>query len=95
MFQFGKASAALRVYRARFNLPFRPPWSPMLRIATAAKPRLVRHMSEPVRRSPTSAASPNVGSALNKFVAVAASMPTLSLRRSGVWRFEDQPSWTW
>jgi hypothetical protein len=95
VFQFGTASAVFWVYGARFILPFRPLSSPMLRIAPVAKPRIARHMREPVRRSVTSAALPNVGSTLDKFLAVATSVPMLSLRRSGVWHFEGQPSWTW
>jgi hypothetical protein len=93
VFQFGTASAVLRVYRARFILPFRLLSSPIRRIATVPKPRLLRHMSEPVSRSPTFAVLSNAGRAPTKFLAVAASVPTLSLRRSDAWRFEDQPSW--
>jgi hypothetical protein len=91
----GKASAVLWVYRSRFILPFRPLSSPMPRLATVAKLRVARHMGEAVRRGPTGAVLPNVGRSLNEFLAVAASRPTPSLRRSDVWHFEGQRSWTW
>ena len=89
VFRFGMAFAALRVDRVWSILPFRPLSSPMLRIAAVPKPRLARHKGEPVRCSPTSALLPNIGGALNDFLAVITSVPTLSPRRSGAWRFED------
>lgn len=89
VFRFGTTSAVLWVYGPRFILPFRPLSSPMLRIATVPKPRLARHIGEPVQCSPTSALLPKIGRALNDFLAVTTSVPTLSPRRSDAQRFED------
>ena len=49
MLKLGKASAVLRVYRARFILPFRPLLSPSLDIVSTARTHLVHAVETPVQ----------------------------------------------